>query len=81
MKHFLLVYDRRTGRLDHRQFDTGASAYEAYCTAERERVNDKNTEVVLLSAPSFEALRATHGNYFAPETSLFPGVPLMSVRR
>lgn len=81
MKHFLLVYDRKTGHLDHQRFDTGASAYEAYCRTERERANDKNTEVVLLSAPSFDALRATHGNYFAPESSLFPSMPLMALRR
>jgi hypothetical protein len=70
MKHFLLVYRRSTGelaRLDDLGLDR-SSALKRRFEIELQDRSDPDLEVVLLSAPSLDALRRTHGRYFrSPE--------------
>jgi hypothetical protein len=65
MKHFLVVYDRREGRLmrltDYRSADSALSARFA---AERKFRDQPDVEVVVLGAESREALNRTHSRYF-----------------
>jgi len=68
--HFLLRYTRKTGHLEYSEYAGGSRAYTAYCKAESEAPD--GVEVVLLSAPSIDAIKKTHGNYFEPESALFP---------
>lgn len=67
MSHFLLVYDRRHGRLRHMQrFEDKEheAAVEARFACEDETRDEPDVEVVLLSGTSEAALRRTHGRYF-----------------
>lgn len=70
MKYFLLVYRRSTGelvRLDDLGLDRTAALKRRFEIEVQER-GDADVEVVLLSAPSLDALRRTHGRYFrSPE--------------
>jgi hypothetical protein len=62
---FLLVYDRTTGTLtvDDLGHDVDA-AMRTYSEREREFDGWVDVEVVLLGAPSLEALKRTHSSYF-----------------
>jgi len=63
MSHFVIVYDRKSGRAQVRQFSDVASADRARFAAEDE-VRDRDVEVVTLVADDIDALRATHSRYF-----------------
>ncbi|WP_062345607.1 hypothetical protein [Herbidospora yilanensis] len=66
MNHYLLVYDRRKGKLLRTQkFTDGREAIRNRFAAERDHVGDKDIEVVVLGARSFDALRQTHARYFS----------------
>lgn len=72
---FLIEYDRRTGKLvQFRKFDESErqTAHDIRLDLElklnRERNRDR--EVVVLEAPSEEALRHTHGRYFKSAAEL-----------
>lgn len=65
MKHFLLVYDRHRGVLVNEEvFDKGDEALDRRFQLERDLQNEKDIEVVVLSASSRAALLVTHGRYF-----------------
>jgi hypothetical protein len=64
MKHFLIAYDRRHGQVvTFQEFPDSTSALHARFQAERDR-RSRDTEIVVLSAESEEALRRTHARYF-----------------
>lgn len=64
MKLFLLTYDRSRQKLvDIREFDPGEYEDANRHLLETELAHP-TWEVVLLEAPSREALRRTHGRYF-----------------
>jgi|Tabmets5t2r1_1033131.scaffolds.fasta_scaffold257134_2 hypothetical protein len=67
MSYFLLVYDRSTGKLrELTEFDDAdrEAALAERFARERDTEGDPNLEIVLLGAPSEEALRRTHSRYF-----------------
>jgi hypothetical protein len=65
MQHYLLIYDRRAGKIiRHRHFRTSAPALAARFDAEREFHDNPDIEVVVLGAESWEALSRTHSRYF-----------------
>jgi hypothetical protein len=68
MSYFLLVYDRRRGKLKRqpKQFSSAqlADAVRERFALERKYASDKNTEIVLLGGDSIATLRRTHGRYF-----------------
>lgn len=67
MSHFLLVYDRRAGRLrELERFadDEHEAAVEARFRCEDMTRDEPDVEVVLLSGTSEQALWRTHGRYF-----------------
>ncbi len=68
MSYFLLVYDRRDGRLIREpavfaDADAGL-ALKARFEMEDEQRAHPNIEVVLLGSDSLETLRSTHARYF-----------------
>lgn len=64
--HFLLVYDPRTRRLiDVRTFDDATEAMAAYGQAERDQLDDRDTEIVLVGSDSLATVKLTHGYYFS----------------
>ena len=73
MSHFLLVYDRRAGRLrTMKRFDEDQheAAVEARFRSEDSTRHEPDVEVVLLSGVSEQALKRTHGRYFKSLTEL-----------
>lgn len=65
MNHYLLVYDRRKGRILHREiFDDRRAALRGRFAAERQHSGDVDIEVVVLGARSWDALKRTHARYF-----------------
>ena len=67
MKYFLLVYDRREGRLlSDEEFaeDSREDALARRFRLERDYRSDDNIEVVLLGSESREVVERTHARYF-----------------
>ncbi|HEU0129871.1 MAG TPA: hypothetical protein VFQ85_02630 [Mycobacteriales bacterium] len=65
MVHYLLVYDRPRGRLLREEaFEDEREALTERFRVERLHRADPDIEVVVLSAPTKEALRRTHARYF-----------------
>jgi hypothetical protein len=63
--HFLLIYDRKAGKLLRKQeYTTGTEALEARFAAEAEYGVKDNIEIVAISAASEEELMKSHGRYF-----------------
>jgi hypothetical protein len=63
--HFLLVYDRNSGRLIRQQrFDADSEALQARFDAEHEFRGRPEVEIVALTAESEDDLRRTHARYF-----------------
>jgi hypothetical protein len=66
MKHYLLVYSRREGRILRRRAYRGASdALEARFDAEREYKGQPDIEVVVLGGESWASVKRTHSRYFS----------------
>ena len=66
MRQFLLVYRRSSGLVsieDLGALDPSAAMRKRF-EVERREIGDSDVEVVLLSAPSREALKRTHSRYF-----------------
>ena len=73
--HFLLIYDRKAGKLLRMQeFASSAEALDVRFAAERENDLDPNVEVVVISAASEAALRQSHGRYFLTNEQLVAGL-------
>lgn len=67
MQQFLIIYNRREGRIiRHRHFRGSESALAARFAAEAEFLNDSDVEIVVLGAESWEAVQNTHSRYFKP---------------
>jgi len=65
VQHYLLIYDRREGRIvRRRQFDDADVALAARFAAEREFDAATDIEIVVLGAASLAALKQTHARYF-----------------
>jgi hypothetical protein len=65
IKHFLVVYDPATGKVDVRSFDTDYdAAQKAYAEAEQAHGIETKLDIVLLSADSLETIKQTHSSYF-----------------
>jgi hypothetical protein len=63
--HFLIVFDRRQGRvLREEPYDDHRDALDERFRIEKQHKGDPDIEVVVLSAASAEALRHTHARYF-----------------
>lgn len=63
MKHFVLVYNRRTHELTHEELPDAASALHRRFALERIRT-DPDVEIVSFGSRSLETLRTTHSRYF-----------------
>ena len=71
MAHFLLIYDRRVGKLLRQtQFETDTEALDARFTAEAEFGAQPDIEVLAISAASEAELRRSHGRYFLTSEEL-----------
>jgi hypothetical protein len=65
MRHFLVVYNRREGRiLRRRAYWNAADALAARFAEEREYSGQTDIEVVVLGGRSWEAVQRTHSRYF-----------------
>lgn len=66
MKHFLIVFNRKTGA---RKIVEYADARQAILRrlAEEEANNDNDVEIVVIGSPSLEDLKVTHSRYFRVE--------------
>jgi hypothetical protein len=66
MGHWLIIHDRSTGRLlTCDEYQDGGLAIRHRFEWERFYAGCDDAEVVVLSAASLDAVRATHGRYFA----------------
>jgi type I site-specific restriction-modification system R (restriction) subunit len=73
--HFLMIYDRLGGTLlEVEPYEDGAEALRARFDRERERGNDQNLEIVVLTARSLDHLRQTHARYFKGPRDLASGL-------
>lgn len=71
MKHFLVVYSRREGRIVRRHmYRDAAEALEARFAAEREYQAQPDIEVVVLGGESWPSVQRTHSRYFCPVQDL-----------
>lgn len=65
MHHYLVVYDRRSGKiLEHASYRDSSRALAARFDAERVHRGQPEIEVVVLGAGSWEELTRTHARYF-----------------
>ena len=65
LKHYLLVFDHRLGKLTRcEEFADATKAVEAYSATEREHEGENYLEIVLIGSDSLETVRRTHSNYF-----------------
>jgi len=66
MKHFLVVYNRREGRiLTGRAYQAAADALQARFAAERQFKGQQDIEVVVLGGASWQSVERTHARYFS----------------
>lgn len=71
--HFLLVYDRRQGKLVFQKpYADSGEAVRAYEQMEEKHHDDRDMEIVLVGADSLETIMLTHGNYFDAVPSASP---------
>lgn len=75
MRNFLIVYDRRTGEVDVREFPPGQGreAIRARFETEAEHRGEPDIEVVVIGSRSREELLATHSRYFRSARELVTG--------
>ena len=72
LKHYLLVYDRRAGRvLSQREFPSQAAAMHARFESERLHRGNADIEIVVLGASSSQDLKRTHARYFNDTDSMY----------
>lgn len=72
LRHYLLVFDHRDGRLvgEPAEFRNVDEAVRAYATAEREHDSDDRVEVVLIGSDSLETIAKTHPNFFGTSSPM-----------
>ena len=65
MRHYLVVFDRRSGAVvQFQEFGVADEAMTARFDAENEYADNSDIEVVVLGASSKDALLKTHARYF-----------------
>lgn len=65
MRHYLVVFDRRMGQIVRSmEYAQASDALSGRFEAEAEFRSDRNIEVVVLGAKSWDALQTTHARYF-----------------
>ena len=76
LKHFLVVYDHRRGRLIEppEQFDDPVEATDAYSRTEAQYDQDDMVEVVLIGSNSINTVYRTHANYFGGGLQLLESI-------
>ncbi len=73
MTYFLIVFDRRAGKLlQLKEYSKKqvAAAIKKRTLEEKRALATADVEVVMISAPSEEVLRQTHGRYFKTVSEL-----------
>ena len=66
LHHFLLIYDLRARRLmDVQMFTSAEEATAAYGQLERQHLDDRDTEIVLVGSDSLDTVKRTHAQYFS----------------
>jgi hypothetical protein len=75
MRNFLIVYNRRTGAVDVREFPAGQGreAIRARFEAEAEHRSEPDIEVVVIGSRSRNELLRTHSRYFRSARELLTG--------
>ena len=66
MKHFLIVYNRRTGDRQMTEYTDAAQAIRARLEAESEN-SSPDVEIVVIGTASLDDLKVTHSRYFTTE--------------
>ncbi|GAA0208892.1 hypothetical protein [Corynebacterium riegelii] len=66
MKHFLIVYNRRTGDRQLTEYTDADQAIRARLEAESENSNP-DVEIVVIGAASLDDLKVTHSRYFTTD--------------
>jgi hypothetical protein len=65
MRHFLVIYNRREGRIVRKHaYRSASDALQARFAAEREFREQPDIEVVVLGGESWRAVQRTHSRYF-----------------
>lgn len=63
--HYLIVFDHKTMKAEVLEFDLNVeAALASYAEKEREFIDDRTMEVVLVGSDSLDSVKATHSNYF-----------------
>lgn len=73
MNHFLLIFERATGRLKVQAFSgprAGQTALRARFAAEAQFAGQDDIELVVIQAESENEIRKTHSRYFQSATQL-----------
>lgn len=70
MSHFVIVYDRKSGAADVREFSDAAAADRARFDSES-ATSSADVEVVTLVADGIADLRTTHSRYFMDGAEIF----------
>jgi hypothetical protein len=70
MLHFLVEYRRSPGIARWEKFEDRSQALLRRSELERQHEENPDMEVVVLSAPSLDALKRTHSRYFKTEKEL-----------
>lgn len=70
MSHFLVVFDRLSGRAQVTEYGDSSAALRDRFRAERKCQDSPSTEVVVLSAKSEKDLHRTHARYFESFTDI-----------
>ena len=75
MRSFLIVYNRRTGANDVREFAVGHGREAIHARFEQERLHrgDPDIEVVVIGSRSRDELEKTHSRYFRSARELLEG--------
>lgn len=70
MRHFLLIYDVKFGRLgdEPKEFKHADAAVTAYMAAEEQYRVDGTKQVMLIASDSLDTIKVTHRNFFERET-------------
>ena len=66
MKHFLIVFNRKTGERDITEYNDSREAI-VQRLAEEQSNDNPDVEIVVIGSPSLEDLKVTHSRYFRVE--------------
>lgn len=66
MKHFLIVFNRKTGERDITEYKDSREAI-VQRLAEEQSNDNPDVETVVIGSPSLEDLKVTHSRYFRVE--------------